>query len=155
MQTSFFRTFALVFACLLVTGCARGLTDAEERFAKDIFGDGLDTSKVRVAHGFGILPPAKTVPRETRLVEGTDQACLRVPQPRQTRSPQAFAIGNRLHFETGLYSSDMVMRWPGGLRLPQAIIFAHELTHAWHVRASVDTVAGINEGQISRYTAMA
>ena len=44
---------------------------------------------------------------------------------------QAFAFRSRVHFESGLYSDDMVIRWPERLRVPQALILAHELTHVW------------------------
>ncbi len=119
------------FAFLLLTACTRPLTQAEEAFANDLFGDSLDTSKVRVAQGIGAIPLYRTAPKSVQLVEGTDKACLRTPQPRGAQPPQAFALYNRVHFESGLYSSDMVMQWPDRLRIPQAIILAHELTHVW------------------------
>lgn len=125
------RWWRSVFLLLMLSACSRGLTPAEEAFANDLFGDGLDTSKVRVAQGLGITPLYRTVPGKITLVEGTDRACVRTPQPRGAQPPQAFAVANRLHFETGLYSSDMVIRWPEGLRIPQSLILAHELTHAW------------------------
>jgi hypothetical protein len=116
---------------LLLVACSRPLTEAEEAFASDLFGESLDTSEVRVAQGLGITPLYRTVPKKVTLVEGTDKACVRTPQPRGAQPPQACALANRLHFETGLYSSDMVIRWPEGLRVPQALVLAHELTHAW------------------------
>ncbi len=121
--------FVLIVATL--SGCARSLTPAEEAFANDLFGDEVDTSRVRVAQGLGIVPVYQTVPSKVTLVEGTDQACLRVPQPRGAQPPQAFAFRNRIHFETGLYSSDMVTEWPDRLRIPQALVFAHEMVHVW------------------------
>ena len=54
-----------------------------------------------------------------------------MPQPRGAQPPQAFAFRNRIHFETGLYSSDMVTEWPDRLRIPQALVFAHEMVHVW------------------------
>ncbi|MEM9426024.1 MAG: hypothetical protein AAGA06_04910 [Pseudomonadota bacterium] len=115
----------------MLAACSRPLTPAEEAFANDLFGEGLDTSKVRVTQGLGVVPLYRTVPGKVTLVEGTDRACLRTPQPRGAQPPQAFALGNRLHFDTGLYSTDMIVRWPDAMRVPQALIFAHELTHAW------------------------
>ena len=114
-----------------LSACSRPLTTAEEAFANDLFGEELDTSKVRVAQGLGIAPLYRTAPANVTLVEGTDRACLRTPQPRGAQPPQAFAVGNRIHFETGLYSSDMVIQWPERLRVPQALVLAHELTHVW------------------------
>ena len=125
-----FNFFALL-AVLFLAACSRPLTEAENVFASDLFGEDLDTSRVRVAQGLGITPLYRTVPKDVRLVEGTDRACVRTPQPRGAQPPQAFAVANRIHFETGLYSSDMVIQWPEGLRIPQALVLAHELTHVW------------------------
>jgi hypothetical protein len=125
------RVFVLLF--LVLAGCSRSLTPTEEQFAEDLFGAALDTSKVRIAQGLGISPLYRTVPAaEATVLQGTDKACIRTPQPtRSTNPPQAFAFKNRLHFDTGLYSSDMALVWPEYLRFPHAIILAHELTHAW------------------------
>jgi hypothetical protein len=123
--------FAAVALLVLLAACSRPLTNAEEEFAQDLFGDSLDTSRVRVTQGVGIAPLYRTAPKSVRLVEGTDKACLRTPQPFGAQPPQAFAVGNRVHFDTGLYSSDMVIQWPEGLRVPQALVLAHELTHVW------------------------
>ncbi len=145
----------LVLLCLLVlAACSRPLTEAEETFANDLFGDSLDTSKVRVTQGIGIAPLLRTAPKSVQLVEGTDKACLRTPQPRGAQPPQAFALANRVHFETGLYSSDMVMKWPEGLRVPQALVFAHELTHVWQwqnrKRTGYTPLKALNEHVASR-----
>ena len=123
----------LVLIFVLLAACSRPLTPSEERFANDLFGPALDTSKVRIAQGLGITPLYKTIPKaQATVVQGTDKACIRTPAPtRSTNPPQAFAVGNRLHFDTGLYSSDMALVWPEYLRFPHAIILAHELTHAW------------------------
>ena len=116
---------------LLLAACSRPLTQAEEAFAADLFGPSLDTSQVRVAQGLGIVPLYRTVPTRVKLVQATDKACVRTPQPRGAQPPQAFALNNRVHFETGLYSSDMILQWPERLRIPQALVLAHELTHVW------------------------
>jgi hypothetical protein len=126
-----FSAFLAVAIVGALASCSRSLTGAEREFAGDLFGETLDTSKVRVTQGLGLAPLYRTVPRKVTLVEGTDEACLRVPQPRGAQPPQAFALANRVHFETGLYSSDMVITWPERLRMPQALILAHELTHVW------------------------
>lgn len=117
--------------CLTLAACARPLTDTEEDFARDLFGPGLDTSKVTVTQGLGLIPPYRTVPASLTVLTGTDKACVRTPQPRGAQPPQAFALYNRLHFDSTLYSSDMALGWPLGLRFPNAIILAHELTHVW------------------------
>lgn len=131
MTIGFIRHCLTLLALLLISACSREMTPAETAFAQDLFGPSLDTSKVRVAQGLGVTPVYRTVPKTVRLVEGSDKACVRTPQPRGAQPPQAFALANRMHFDTGLYSSDMVIRWPDALRFPQAIVFAHELTHVW------------------------
>jgi hypothetical protein len=125
------RIAALLLCLPILAACTRGLTPAEEAFAKDLFGPTIDTSRVQITQGLGLIPLYRTVPREVTLVEGTDKACVRTPQPRGAQPPQAFAYRNRLHFETGLYSSDMIIDWPDKLRFPQALVLAHELTHVW------------------------
>ncbi len=125
------RWVGLLLAIAFLAACSRPLTPAETEFAESFFGPSLDTSKIRVAQGLGITPLYRTVPGKVQLVEGTDRACLRTPQPRGAQPPQAFAVANRLHFDTELYSSDMMLKWPDAMRIPQSLIFAHELTHAW------------------------
>lgn len=124
-------SFALLAVFLLASACSRPLTQAEEAFASDLFGPELDTSRIRVAQGVGVTPLYRTVPTGIKLVEATNQACVRTPQPRGAQPPQAFALGSRVHFDSDLYSSDMILQWPERLRIPQALIFAHELTHVW------------------------
>ena len=121
-------------ACVLVlalAACTRPMTEAERDFAADLFGPSLDTRPVRVAQSLGLLPPVPTTPGKVRVLRGTERACVRTPQPRGAQPPQAFAFRNGMFFTGDLYSSDMVMPWPQGMRLPEALIFAHELTHVW------------------------
>ena len=118
---------------VLLAACARPLTDSENAFAEAFFGEKLDTSKVSISMGVG-LTPAQPIAKTLRveLVTGTDQACVRVPQPLATRQPaQAFAVYNRMHFNPGLYSGDMALLWPDRVRFPQLLILGHELTHVW------------------------
>ena len=123
--------FGPVLFCIALAACGRPMTEAEEQMARDVFGPSLDTSKITVGQGAGIRPPAKTRVTKTTLVQGTDKACIRVPQPKSNTPAPAFAFRNKVHFDSGLYSSDMAMGWPDRLRFPQALIFAHELTHVW------------------------
>ena len=121
-----------IWICLaFLAACTRPLTPAEDGFARALFGESLETGDVQVAQGLGLTPPPRTVPASVQVLSGTDKACVRTPQPRGAQPPQAFALGNRLHFTNALYSSDMALSWPEGLRFPQALILAHELTHVW------------------------
>ena len=116
---------------ICLAGCSRPLTPDEAAFAEDLFGDTLDADKVTVTQGLGIAPLYQTVPGSVRVMRGTDRACVRTPQPRGAQPPEAYAYRNRISFDSGLYSSDMVRPWPVGLRFPQALVLAHELTHVW------------------------
>ena len=120
----------LLAGVLLVSACTRPLSDSETAFARAMFGDGLDTSEVRVTQGLGLAPLVRTVPVSTRRVVPPDDACVRTPSPVRP-PPRAFALRNRVHFTRDLYSSDMMAGWPKGLRVPHALIMAHELVHVW------------------------
>ncbi len=122
----------LIFGLLFVlAACSRPLTEAENKFATDLFGDTMNVGLVRVSQGLGLTPPPKLVPGSVRKLRGTEEACVRTPQPRGAQPAQAFALRNGVFFSNSLYSSDMALTWPRGMRFPQALIFAHELTHVW------------------------
>ena len=131
-------TALMLFA---LAACSRPLSDAEEQFAADLFGDTLDTSKVTVSQGVGVRAPATTVPVSVQVVHGKDKACVPDPQPRTERpQPLAFALFNRLHFDDDFYSSDLALGWQqGGLRVPHGLVLAHELTHVWQWQNRAET----------------
>lgn len=117
----------LVFVLCLVSACARPLTPGETAFAEDLFGPTLKTEKVRILS----LPYWNKDAGEPRVMRGTERACVRTPQPRGAQPPQAFALGNTVHFSGPLQAKDMTLGWPRALRFPQGLIFAHEMTHVW------------------------
>ena len=120
------------FALLLVlAACSRPLTEDERVFAETLFGPTLDTTNITIAQGLGIAPLYETVPKSVRVVRGTERACVRTPQPRGNQPPLAFALYDGMYFVSELYSSDLARPWPQGLRFPQALVLAHELTHVW------------------------
>lgn len=125
------RKLTLVLTFLALSACSRPLTEAEAQFATDLFGEQIALEKVRVTQGLGLAPLYRTVPAEVTVLRGTDRACVRTPQPRGAQPPQAFALYNRMHFDSELYSSNMALGWPDGLRFPETLILAHELTHVW------------------------
>lgn len=121
----------ILIALLGLAACGRPMTPAEEQMAKDVFGPTLDTSRIVVGQGAGVFPPVPTRVTKVTRVEGTDRACIRTPQPKSDTPAPAFAFRNKIHFNSGLYSNDMAIDWPRRLRFPQALVFAHELTHVW------------------------
>ena len=74
---------------ILLAACARPLSQAEEKFASDLFGPSLDTKNVKIAQGIGLFPPYNTVPASLTVMRGTEKACVRTPQPRGAQPPQA------------------------------------------------------------------
>ena len=118
----------LTLGLLVIAACTRPLTPAESDFAEKLFGETLDTAPVRILSLPYWDPDAKD---DAEILRGTERACVRTPQPRGAQPPQAFALGNGMHFSGSLQGSDMTLAWPKALRFPQAIIFAHEMTHVW------------------------
>lgn len=121
------RLSLLVFLAVLAA-CTRPLSEAETAFSKSLFGETLDTEKVRILSLPYWDPDASD---EAEILRGTKRACVRTPQPRGAQPPQAFALGNWMHFSGSLQGRDMTLAWPRALRFPQGIIFAHEMTHVW------------------------
>ena len=135
MRGHFGLRLCLAGLCALtVMGCQRPLTPNERAFAADIFGDSLDTQKVRVAQGFGTLPPANAT-RAPRLLPVASPPhvgfCDRTAPQAPSGPPPAWALYNRLHFVTDIYRPDMAVAWPEAALFPEALIMAHELVHVW------------------------
>ena len=121
----------LLLGLLVLAACARPMTSGEVAFAETVFGPSLDTSKVRVVRGLGLAPVGRARIAEVTTLTGTDQACVRTPQPRDPQPPPAFAFRNNVHMMSRIYAADHSLGWPDAVRYPQALIFAHELTHVW------------------------
>ena len=121
---------ALCLLAGLLAACTRPLSDREAAFAGALFGDSLDPAEVRVTQGLGLAPLVRTKVAATYRVDPPEGACVRTPSPVRP-PPRAFALANRVHFTTDLYSSDMMAGWPDGLRVPHALTMAHELVHVW------------------------
>jgi len=102
--------------------------------ARDVFGDQIDPGQVRIAKDLGLVPPprsARVTVERKRVADGASP-CVREPtEPRRGAAPPAFAAGNTLYFQDGIYQADAGYFWPGGLVFPQTFVFVHELVHAW------------------------
>ncbi len=133
------RNVVLFLALACLAACSRPLTERELAFADALFGPTLDTDPIVVSQGLGLFKPQTTVPDEVRVFQPNDQACVRTPQPRSEISPQAFALRNRVHLDSNLYTSDATLGWPNALRVPQALVFAHELVHVWQYQNRAET----------------
>lgn len=130
----------LVVGALVVlgtAGCARNLSDTEVEMSRLVFGDSLDTDKVRVRAGIGVLPlpKAKPTPKDApkqdarKLPKGV---CDRVPQPdRKIEFPAGFVLWNQVFLKRDLYRDDMFEGWPKSLPMPHAVLMMHEFVHVW------------------------
>ncbi len=129
----------ILMAGLLVvsTACARPLSNTEVEMSQLVFGETLDTNKVRVRAGIGILPLPKPepipqdAPRQDarKLPKGV---CDRVPQPvRRIEFPAGFVLWNQVFLKRDLYRDDMFEGWPNSLPMPHALLMMHELVHVW------------------------
>lgn len=113
----------------LVSACSRPLTEGEAAFAAALLGDGIDTSRVRVVQGIGLLPPARGV---FPPYEVPRDACDRVEQTERTvQLPAGTALGNAVLLRGRFYSGDTLHRWPAPPDLPPFLVMTHELVHVW------------------------
>ncbi len=130
-----FKALRSALPALLLAACARPLTDNEARFAGEVFGDSLDTAKVRVRVGAGITPlpraEPEAAPEPGARADIPEGFCTRTPQPRQIRWPAAFVLGNTVFFRRDYYVADTFPAWPDSFLVPQGFIMAHELVHVW------------------------
>ncbi|WP_227270535.1 hypothetical protein [Roseobacter weihaiensis] len=120
-----------LLACLMcLAACGRPLTETETAFAHTLHGDTLDTSRVRIVDGaptravtFRRAPRPRTTCRERILPPITDEIV--------TSKPAAVAVFNHILFDEDWYLEDYMPDYPDQIGLIAAMLFAHELTHAW------------------------
>lgn len=121
----------LLLACLLLlAACGRPLTENEASFARMLHGDTLDVSRVRIVDGAPTR--AVTFRREVRP-RTTCRERILPPATAEivTGKPAAMALYNHLLFDRGWYLDDYLPDYPDRIGLIAAMLFAHEVTHAW------------------------
>ncbi|MCK0169484.1 hypothetical protein MWU53_00265 [Aliiroseovarius sp. S1123] len=129
--------YVALVALVSLAACSRPLSENEVQMSQTLFGDTLDTSKVRVRTGIGLLPlpRPKPIPEDAPKAAPRDipkTVCDRVPQPdREWEFPPGFALWNQIYLKRALYRDDMFAGWPKSLPMPHALIMAHELVHVW------------------------
>jgi hypothetical protein len=134
------RLLLLPLCLVLLTGCGRPLTEAEQSFAATMKGDTLDIDRVRLVRGamvgsvtFQRQPRPRVACRE-RIVPPPEN-----PHETVTVSPAAVALFNRVFFTHGWYLDDYLDDYPETLDLVAAMLFAHELTHVWQWQNRAET----------------
>ncbi len=129
----------MLLLCLtLLTACGRPMTDTEKAFAQTLHGDTLDTSQVRIVDGaptravtFTRTPRPRTTCRQRILPPATTETV--------TSKPAAIAIYNHILFDRDWYLEDYLPDYPDQIGLIAAMLFAHELTHAWQWQNRAET----------------
>lgn len=118
---------------MTLAACARPLAPGERALANDIFGDGIQVEKVRVAAGFGVVPaPApRPLPPKTAGIAPRPGVCDRVAPTGPSGPPPAWAIYQTVHVARAFYRDDVMPGWPEQILLPEVLILAHELVHVW------------------------
>ncbi|AZV78829.1 hypothetical protein EBB79_13755 [Parasedimentitalea marina] len=123
----FLRAFLIL---LLVASCGRPLTENERAFASRIHGESLDLDRIRLIRGapvtavtFRRKPRPRLACRERILPPAKDEVV--------TASPAAVALFNRIFFTKDWYAKDYMPAYPEQIYLIEAMLLAHELTHAW------------------------
>jgi hypothetical protein len=106
------------------------MTENEIAFAQTIHGDTLDMDKVRIVEG----APTRAVTFQRKPRPRTTCRERILPPPKGetvTSSPAAVALFNHILFDTDWYLDDYMPEYPDQIGLVAAMLFAHELTHAW------------------------
>ena len=129
----------VLMACLIVlSACGRPLTENEAAFARSLHGDTIDISQVRIVEGaptravtFRREPRPRTTCRERILPPATTEIV--------TGKPAAVALYNHILFDKDWYLDDYMPEYPDQIGLIAAMLFAHEVTHAWQWQNRRDT----------------
>ena len=122
---------ALLLVVLLVLGaCGRPLSENERAFLSTIHGETLNMDRVRLHDGapvravtFRRKPRPRTTCRELILPPSTEEVI--------TTKPAAVALFNTILFDKDWYLDDYLPDYPDTVGLIAAMLFAHEMTHAW------------------------
>lgn len=115
---------------VLITACGRPLTDSETAFAHTIYGDTLDTSKVRFVDGAPTRAVTFRRPARPR-VTCRERILPPITDAVVTSKPAAVAVFNTVLFDTDWYLDDYLPEFPDEIDLVAAMLFAHELVHVW------------------------
>lgn len=123
----FLRAFLILF---LAASCGRPLTETERGFASQIHGESLNLDRVRLVRGAPVA--AVTFRRQPRpRLSCRERILPPVKDEIVTASPAAVALFNRIFFSKDWYAKDFIPDFPDQIYLIEAMLLAHELTHAW------------------------
>lgn len=122
--------FVMLLVLIALGACGRPMTETETAFARMLHGETIDTTRVRIIDGaptravtFRREPRPRTTCRERIFPPATTEIV--------TAKPAAVALYNSLLFDKDWYLDDYLPDYPEEISLVAAMLFAHELTHAW------------------------
>jgi len=127
------RALALLcagIALLVLAGCGRPLTGSERAFAETLQGSDMALDRVRLVRGAPVgsftfhRKPRPPVTCRERIMPPETEAIV-------TTRPAAVTLFNRIFFSKEWYLDDYAPGYPDRLYLVEAMLLAHELTHAW------------------------
>ncbi len=124
------RGLGLVVCLLLLASCGRPRTSGERYFAATLQGETFDPRPVRIV-GTDLIgnrirsgPARPQIACRERIWPPPEAETVRI----STAAIMLFEVGV---FREDLYFADYLDGYPEVLRLPQAMLFAHEMTHVW------------------------
>ncbi len=124
------RPFRHLVFLLILAACARPLTSGETKFANTIFASDLATKRVRVAPFRALTTITARRPARPRIA--CRERIYPAPQGKTvTTYTAAFVLYNRINIARSLYQPDFAPNYPKEIRLDDAMLIAHELTHVW------------------------
>ena len=130
--------FLLIASLIVLSACGRPMTDNEIAFARTLHGDTLEAERVRIVKGaptravtFRREPRPRTTCRERIFPPATTEIV--------TSKPAALAAYNHLMFDKDWYLDDYLPDYPDRIGLVAAMLFAHEVLHAWQWQNRSDT----------------
>lgn len=145
--------YLLSLLCLVLAGCGgRPLTGPEGAFVRAAFAEQLDVSRVRI--GDHLATGSFTFMRKPRPRVSCSERIWPAPPPgKVTTSTGAMAIFHRVAFREDLYRPNFLPPAPAPIDLPDAMIFAHEMTHVWQwqqrARTRYHPLRGLSEHTVS------
>ncbi|MEO0750847.1 MAG: hypothetical protein AAFY25_03520 [Pseudomonadota bacterium] len=122
--------WVILLSLVLLAACSRPLSQAEKSFAKQIYGNSIDVTRIRTRDG--ALVGNTTIRRQKRPRLTCRERIL--PEPKNeivTVSPAAVVLYNDIFYAKDWYEPDFLPNYPETMSLFHVMLFAHEITHVW------------------------
>lgn len=119
-----------LFLLLCLAACGRPMSQGEAKFAQEIHGPSINPKKIRLLDKAPL--GSYTFERQKRPRLACRERIFPEPsQHRVTGSPAAAVWLNTILFSDRAYRRDFMPDYPARIDLYDAMLLAHEVTHAW------------------------